>query len=153
MEITFAPRGVLQIDHCRLVYRNFSGIGTKFNREGERNFAIVVDNNPELIDALINNGWNVRIKPPRNEDEDPFVYLPVKIKFNDRGPKCILRSGDDQIILNEATVTELDFVDILDCYVDIRPYDWEVNGKQGRTAYLQSICVIQNVDRFAKMFG
>lgn len=43
----------------------------------------------------------------------------------------------------------LDDIDILSVNLDIRPYDWEVNGKTGRAAYLQSIEVIQNIDRFA----
>ena len=68
MEITFAPRGILQIDDARIIYRNFSGTGSKFNREGDRNFAVVIED-PELADALINEGWNVKIKPPRDGDE------------------------------------------------------------------------------------
>ena len=36
--------------------------------------------------------------------------------------------------------------------MDIRPYDWEVNGKTGRTAYLQSIHVEQSIDRFAARY-
>ena len=37
--------------------------------------------------------------------------------------------------------------------MDIRPYDWDVNGKQGRTAYLQAINVVQNIDRFGAMYA
>ena len=148
MEVTFAPRGILQMDDVRIVYRNFSGEGSKYNRPGDRNFAIVIDNQ-EVADTLVNEGWNVKIKPPRDEEDTPFMYLPVKIKFNERGPKVYLQSGENMVVLDEETVGCLDDIDILKVDLDIRPYDWEVNGKSGRTAYLQSIRVTQEVDRFA----
>lgn len=152
MEITFAPRGILQIDDARIVYRNFSGAPSKFNREGDRNFAVVIETQ-EQADALIEEGWNAKIKAPRDEGEDPFIYLPVKIKFNDRGPSVYLRSGKAMRKLGEDTVDILDNVDILSVSMDLRPYDWEVNGKSGRTAYLQSINVTQEVDRFADIYA
>lgn len=148
MEITFAPRDILQIDDARIVYRNFSGTGSKFNREGDRNFAVVIPDQ-DVVDELVNRGWNVKIKPPRDEDDTPFMFLPVKIKFNERGPKVYLQSGDKTVELDEESIDCLDDVDILSVDLDIRPYDWEVNGKQGRTAYLQSIHVVQEIDRFA----
>lgn len=152
MNITFAPKGILQIDDARIIYRNFSGEPSKFNREGDRNFAVVIDDE-EIADALIEEGWNVKIKAPRDEDEAPFMYLPVKIKFNERGPRVYLRSGSRTIKLDEESVDCLDHIDIVSVDMDIRPYDWEVSGKTGRTAYLQSICVTQEVDRFADRFA
>lgn len=152
MHITFAPRGILQIDDARIVYRNFSGAGSKFNREGDRNFAVVIPDQ-EMADALIAEGWNVKIKPPRDEDDTPFMYLPVKIKFNDRGPNCYLATGTRMNRLDEESICCLDDVDILSVDMDIRPYDWDVNGKIGRTAYLASIKVTQEVDRFASRFA
>ena len=152
MHITFAPRGILQIDDARIIYRNFSGAGSKFNREGDRNFAVVIPEQ-EMADALIAEGWNVKIKPPRDEDDMPFMYLPVKIKFNDRGPNCYLATGTRMNRLDEESICCLDDVDILSVDMDIRPYDWDVNGKIGRTAYLASIKVTQEVDRFASRFA
>lgn len=152
MHITFAPRGILQIDDARIIYRNFSGAGSKFNREGDRNFAVVIPEQ-EMADALIAEGWNVKIKPPRDEDDTPFMYLPVKIKFNDRGPNCYLATGTRMNRLDEESICCLDDVDILSVDMDIRPYDWDVNGKIGRTAYLASIKVTQEVDRFASRFA
>lgn len=148
MNITFAPRDILQIDDTRIVYRNFTGVGSKFNREGDRNFAVVIPDQ-EVADALLDKGWNVKIRPPRDEDEDPFMYLPVKVRFNDRGPHVYLKSGSNLVKLDEESISCLDDVDILEVDLDIRPYDWEVNGKTGRTAYLQSMKVTQNLDRFA----
>lgn len=152
MNITFAPRGILQIDDARIVYRNFAGVGSKFNREGDRNFAVIIENQ-EVADALINEGWNVKIKPPRDEDDEPFMYLPVKIKFSDRGPSIYLKTGRNIVRLNEDTIGCLDNLDIMGVDLDLRPYDWDVNGKTGRTAYLQSIHVTQEVDRFAERYA
>lgn len=152
MEITFAPRGILQIDDCRIIYRNFSGAPSKFNREGDRNFAIVIPNEG-LCNKLVDAGWKVKIKPPRDEDEYPFMYMPVKIKFNERGPNAYLQTGNRLNKLDAESIGCLDDIDIQSVDLDLRPYDWEVNGKTGRTAYLQSIKVTQNIDRFAARYA
>jgi hypothetical protein len=152
MNITFAPRGILQIDDAMITYRNFSGTGTKFNREGDRNFALIIDD-PEIADALKEEGWNVRVKPPREEGDDPFMYLSVKIKFSERGPNIYLATGNNLNKLDEDSIACLDDIDIIGVDLDIRPYDWDVNGKSGRTAYLQSIKVTQRVDRFAQEYN
>lgn len=148
MKVTFAPKGILQIDDARIIYRNFSGEGSKFNREGDRNFSVIIDD-PAIADELVAQGWNVKIREPREEGDDPFIHLPVKVKFNDRGPRIYLITGDRRNELDEESVAILDNVDILGIDLDIRPYDWGVNGKTGRTAYLHSMRVVQEVDRFA----
>ena len=148
MKVTFAPKGILQIDDARIIYRNFSGEGSKFNREGDRNFSLIIDD-PAVADELVAQGWNVKIREPREEGDNPFIHLPDKVKFNDRGPRIYLITGDRRNELDEESVGILDNVDIISVDLDIRPYDWEVNGKTGRTAYLHSMRVIQEVDRFA----
>lgn len=151
MKLTFAPRGILQIDDAIIIYRNFSGEGSKFNREGDRNFSVIIDD-PAIADELVANGWNVKIREPREEGDDLFIHLPVKVKFNDRGPNIYLQSGNRRVRLDEESISCLDNVDIINVDLDIRPYDWEVNGKTGRSAYLHSMCVTQEVDRFADRF-
>lgn len=154
MRINFAEDGILQIEDARIIYRNFSGIGSKFNREGDRNFSVIIPSQ-EIADELIAEGWNVRIKQPREgyEDEGPFMHLPVKIKFNNRGPGVYVRSGDRVTRLNEQTVDMIDEIDIRSVDLDVRPFDWEVGGKVGRTGYLQNIEVTQNVDRFGARYA
>lgn len=151
MELTFAPKGILQIDDARIIYRNFRGEGSKYNREGDRNFAVIIPNQ-EIADKLIEDGWNVKIKPPRDEEEDPFIFLPVKIKFNGNGPHIYIQSGRSMVKLDEETVEQIDDLDISSVYLDIRPYEWDINGKTGKTAYLQSMKVVQRIDRFAAEF-
>lgn len=152
MEITFAPRGILQIDDARIIHRNFAGRGDKYNREGDRNFSLVIPDQ-ELADRLIADGWNVKIKPPREDGDEPFMFLPVKVKFNDRGPRVYLISGNRKNELDEESIGCLDDVDIVSVDLDIRPFDWDVNGKTGRTAYLQSMAVVQQLDRFAERYA
>lgn len=163
MHVTFVPgtsnrKGFLQIDEARIVWRNFSGAPSKYNREGDRNFALVIPNE-EIADALANDknqygvGWNVKVRPPRNEDEDPFRFLPVKVKFNDKGPNIYLKTGNRMNRLDEESVACLDDVEIANVDLDIRPHDSEVNGKPFRSAYLKSICVTQNIDRFAARYA
>ena len=152
MELVFAPRGILQIDDARIMFRNFRGEGDRFNREGDRNFVLIIPNE-DIADALAKEGWNVKIKDPREEGDAPFMYLPVKVKFNDRGPQVYLITGNRHNRLTEESVGMLDDIDIASVNMDIRPYDWEVNGKTGRTAYLQSIEVFQEIDRFAARYA
>lgn len=152
MEVTFAPRGIVQIDNARIIFRNFAGLPSKFNREGDRSFAIIIPDE-ELANRLIEDGWNVKVKAPREEGDIPFMYLTVKVKFNDYGPNVYLKSGKAVNRLNEETIAILDGIDILEINLDIRPYDWETNGKSGRTAYLRGMDVIQNVDRFDEKYA
>jgi len=152
MELRFVERGNVQMDDVRIIFRNFSGAPSKYNREGDRNFAIVIPDS-EISDALIKEGWNVRIKPPREEGDDPFMYLPVKVKFSEYGPKIFVQSGSAKLRMDESDVHRLDKIDISSVDVEIRPYDWEIDGRVGRTAYLSAIWVYQNVDRFEERFA
>ena len=159
MNITFAPKGILQIDDARIIFRNFAGRADKYNREGDRNFTLVIPNQ-EICDALMNDvneygvGWNVRIKPPREDGEDPFMTLKVKVKFTNRGPNVYLKSGDKVIQLDEDSIDCLDEIYIANVRLDIGPYDDVVSGKPFRAAYLHSIEVTQDItDRFRAEYG
>lgn len=152
MHLEIAPNGFLQIDGARITHRNFEGVKTPYNKEGDRNFSLIIDDQ-EVADALIKEGWNVKIKPPRDEDEEPFMFLKVNVKCTDYGPVARLVSGRNVEKLTPDTLKRLDRIRISSVDLDIRPYDWEFNGKEGRSAYLQSIVVTQRVDdRFASRF-
>lgn len=152
MHLTFAPKGLLQIDDAKMIFKNFEGRGDKFNREGDRNFSLLIED-PETADALIERGWNVKIKPGRDVDEGPFMRLPVKVKFTEYGPNVYLKTGDRMNRLDEESIACLDNIEIESVDMDIRPFDWEVNGRTGRTAYLQSLHVTQRIDRFAARYA
>ena len=155
------PNGYLQIDDARIIWKNFSGRGDRFNREGDRNFHLVIPDQ-ETCDLLLDdknefgNSWNVKIKPPKEEGDVPFMHMLVKVKFNGRGPNVYLDRGRDKepLMLNEDTISCLDDMDILAVDLDIRPYDDTLpNGTSFRTAYLSAMRVYQRVDRFAAGSG
>lgn len=158
MELTFAPNGHLQIDDATLVYKNFEGRGDKFNREGDKNFHVRIFDEA-MADALVNDkndygiGWNVKVKPPREDGDDPFMSLKVKVKFNNRGPKVVLISGDSRVELDEGSIKCLDNIEIERVDLDIRPYDDIVNGAPFRTAYLDKLYVTQRYNRFIDRYG
>lgn len=154
MKLSIANNGYLLIDDARIIWPNFEGRAGAYNREGERSFNLLIPNE-EVADILMNDkseagvGWNVKIKPPREEGDDPFMFMEVKVKFNGRGPAIWLVTGDRRIQLTEETVKCLDKIDIISVDMDIRPYDSNVRGTDYRTAYLDSMEVRQRVDRFA----
>ena len=153
MELTINPKGVLQIDNARICYRNFSGEQTQYNREGNRNFALVIDDE-NIANVLIEAGWNVKIKAPREERDVPFMYLNVKVKFNGRGPSVNLVSGKRVRKLTEDTISILDRIDICNVDLDIAPSHYEnISGRSGISAYLRSMEVTQELDRFEERYA
>lgn len=150
MKITFAPRGILQIDEARIIFKNLSGAPDKYNRQGgKRSFSVKIEDE-EIANALVKEGWEVRIKDGREEGDPPRMHLPVKINFNDFGPNVYLKSGNAINVLDANTVGCLDRLEIASVDLDLRPYNWtDDDGKPRRSAYLKSMHVTQEVDRFA----
>lgn len=156
MKINFRKRGnrdILEIDDARIIFRNFSGAPDNFTREGDRSFAVVIPDQ-EMADALIEQGWNVKIRAPRDNQDEPFMFLSVKVKYKDgRGPGVYVMSGGTPKRLDEDTIDMLDQIDIASVDMDVRAFDWTNNGKSGRAAYLDSINVTQKIDRFGAMYA
>lgn len=147
-----ARNGLLRIDGAKITYRNFEGRRDRYNSSGEKSFGLIIDDE-EIAQELTDQGWNVKIKPPREDGDIPFMFLPVKVKFNFKGPHIYLKTGDRLNALDEESVGVLDSIDIANVDMDVRPYDWEMNGNTGRTAYLQSMRVVQMItDRFAEEY-
>lgn len=146
--IATTDKGILQMDNVRIIHRNFSGRKTMYNKPGDRNFSVLIPD-LELGEQLKADGWNIKTSKPRDPDDTVFMYLPVKVNFNGRGPLVILATPDgNQVRLDESTVNILDEVYILNVKLDIRPYHWEVNGSSGVTGYLSEIWLLREQSRF-----
>jgi hypothetical protein len=141
----------ITIEGARIIFRNFKGAQTEFNREGDRNFCVVLD--PELADVLEQDGWNVKRKDPREEGDDPLLYLKVKVKFGDFPPviKQVTSKGATQ--LDEDTVMVLDTAAIENVDLIITPYEYTVSGKSGVAAYLKKMYVTIQEDDLDKKYA
>jgi hypothetical protein len=81
------------------------------------------------------------------------MYLKVKVSYKYGGPRAYLISGAARRELTEENIGMLDHIIIESVDMDISPSDWVRNGKEGRTAYLDSIHVVQKLDRFAARYA
>lgn len=145
--------GKLVIENARIIYRNFSGTATQFNREGDRNFCVFIDD-PEFANQLNEIGWNVKIRRPRDPDDDVAHYIKVNVSYRFREPKIFRHIGKAIIETHEDTVSELDKDDILFCDIVINPHQWErPNGDSGISAYLDTLHAVIQPDYFSEKYG
>lgn len=152
MKVTFAENGLAMIDDARIRWRNFAGRAEQYNDAGKRNFTLVIPD-MDIANEFLKRGWGVKINPPREEGELPFIKLKVNVRYGGRrDPEVFLYSGGNKTKLTEDTVRLLDDIDIERINLDIRPHDWSGTG-EGCSAYLESIEVFQNLSRFAARFA
>jgi hypothetical protein len=138
----------IKLENVRLIYRNFAGEERQFNVAGQRNFAIPLDE--DLANHLSAIGWNVKKKERVIDGEIETLYhLPVKVKMDGRVPPkifTITKSKNRRNQLDEETVGMLDWAEYETVDVILRPFNWDVNGKQGVTAYLKTLFMVLHED-------
>lgn len=136
--------GSVLFEGARIIFRNFSGKEGQYNREGDRNFSILL--NTDVAQMMLADGWNVKALKKRDPDDEQQWHLPVSVGFKIRPPRMALITTKGRTPLNEEECEVLDWVDIKTVDVIIRPYYWNVRDASGIKAYLQTIFVIVNED-------
>lgn len=168
----------LEIEGAKIVFRNFAGQGTPYNREGSRNFSVVIPNKEAAI-AYYNAGWNVSVKGTtpedkealrggknfmekvailnqRGTDNDALYHLRCNVNLESKSPAQIfLIAGKNRkpILMTKETVAQIDVMDIAHCDLVIRPYHWSTPTGGGITAYLKTMYVVINEDPFAAKYA
>ena len=142
----------INIEGANIIWKNFSGERDKFN-PGKRGFSVVIDD-AVMAKELKQEGWNVKERPLQ-EGADPSEQecaLPVKLNMN-RYTQVWLIVGNHKTLLDENTVAQLDVVDFVNCDISIRPYEWEMGGRNGITAYVDSMYITIRENKFAEKYA
>ncbi|QNN99542.1 DprA-like DNA processing chain A [Streptomyces phage TieDye] len=144
----------ITLEGARIIYRNFAGNEGMYNAKGYRNFHVVLD--PVQGEAMLAAGWNVKVKPPREEGELPFYHLKVNVKFDGpRPPRIFLvtMSTNSRTQIEEDLVGMMDWGEFDNIDLKISPYNYNIGGKQGVSAYLKSMFAILHEDDLDKKYA
>ena len=144
------------IEGARIGFRNFSGKEGQFNPAGKRNFCVFLEE--DLAKKLESDGWNVRWLQPRDDQENEQGYLQVAVSFDNIPPKIIMITSGGKTILDADSVGLLDWAEISEIDLIIRPYNWVLhegtkNEKSGVKAYVKSMYVQIVEDEFEKKWA
>lgn len=146
----------ITIEGARIGFRNFSGKEGQFNPAGKRNFCVFLDYT--LAKELEKDGWNVRWLTPRDDQEDEQGYLQVAVSYDNIPPKIVMITSGGKTILDEESISVLDWAEIEDLDIIIRPYNWILhegtkNEKRGVKAYVKNMYVQIKEDKFERKWA
>lgn len=141
----------VKIEDAEIIFPNFSGKEGKYNQAGQRHFSVVLPQ--ELADRMIEDGWNVRLLEAREEGEPDRPIIQVAVRFDIRPPRITMITSTARTVLDESTVEVLDFADIAVVDLIMRSFNWEVNGKTGIKAYLQTMFVTIEEDDLERKYA
>ena len=143
----------IKIENARIVFRNLSGKPDKFNPQGgKRSFSVVIEDS-EFANELKREGWNIKqFNPSPDSDEEPAHFISVKVSYNNIPPHIYLCTSKNKTLLNEDTVGQLDYAEISNVDIVITPYQYEMNGRSGISAYVKTMYVTVVEDEFASKY-
>lgn len=139
-----------QVDNAQLIFRNFSGRETDFNREGDRNFAVILDEDTAKV--MLKDGWNVKYLASREDGDPDTPYISVSVSFKNRPPRVVMVSSAGKTDLTKDSVGVLDWADIRQADLICNAYAWEVGGKSGIKAYLKTLVVTIEEDELERRY-
>lgn len=137
--------GDLAVEGAAVIYKNFGGEPTNFNPSGgKRTFALVL---PQyMADSLVEEGWNVKHRPPREEGDEDMYYTEIVVNLNSMFPPklhLVIRHGDREtmIDLDDVNITELDKNLLTNIDLIIHPYNHGRANAAGATVkgYLKTL--------------
>lgn len=150
----FEDRTVI-MEGVRLIYRNFAGREGMYNDEGDRNFAVLLDD--DVAEKLARDGWHIKYIKPATEYDEPQPYIQVALKFGKRPPLIVLitmiKGEWRKTVLSEDDILVLDWVDVQNADLIIRPFEWVFGGRTGVKAYLNELYITVRQNRLVEKYS
>lgn len=146
-----AERKTVTIEDAEIIFKNFAGAQTQYNAAGDRNFAAILD--PDTADAMVKDGWNVKILKGREEGDEDRFYLPVAVSYKFKPPRIFMITSRARKPLAEESIEVLDWADFETVDFIAAGSEWELNGKTGTKAYLQSMYVTIHENTLERKYG
>lgn len=139
------------VENARIMFRNFSGKEGQYNREGDRNFSVVLPQ--DVADQMANDGWNIRVLPIKEEGDEAVFYLPVSVSYKNRPPRVVMITSSGRTPLDEDTIEALDYADIENVDIVVNPYFWTVRENSGIKAYLKTMFITIQEDELERKYA
>lgn len=147
------------IENARIApakFRNFSGMETMYNKKGDRNFVLFLDNDKAReLEAV---GAPVTWKPDRYNEGEMRAQMKVHVKYTDRmgnrliPPNVVLVTSRGQTKLDEETIGMLDTAEIAKCDLILNIYSYTSPMGSGNSAALRTMYVTLEEDELANKY-
>lgn len=141
------------IENANLRFRNFGGKPDAFNRDGAPpNFSVDID--PENVEAMLADGWNIKHTKVMDPDDDPTPFVKVRVNFDGPYPPMIkvITSGRYQIYTKEL-MGLLDGLEFENVDLVISPSRRPDGNGEGRVvAYLKKMIVTVQEDELDRKY-
>lgn len=142
---------ILRIEGTNLIFRNLSGKASEYNKNGERITGVIIPE--DMVNQLVEDGWNVKQTKPRDPQDTPIYYMNVKCRFDNFPPNIYLCTQRKKTKLDEDTVDQIDYSEISMVDIEISPYDYQTAMGSGRSAYIKNMYVNVVEDYFAEKYA
>lgn len=130
-----------------ITYKNFSGREGEMNKEGDRNFSIVLDK--DTAQYLADRGWYIKVQEPKEGEDAQYRYLlKVRISYKFYEPTIIKVSDRCKKRVHEKDINDLDQLHIKNVSVRISPSKWKKGSNFGVAAYVDRMYVEYEEDNF-----
>lgn len=144
-------RKTFMVEDAQIIFRNFAGEESQYNRKGDRNFAVILD--PDTAEKMLEDGWNIKSLKPREEGEPEVPYIQIAVNFDNRPPTVVMITSTGRTRLDEKSVEVLDYADIRVADLICNGYDWTVQEKSGTKAYLKSLFITIEEDELERKYA
>ena len=103
----------------------------------------------DLAEEMKEEGWNIKYLKPRDPQDEPQAFLTVKCKFGKIKPTIYICTEHGKTLLDEDSVESIDYAEIRDVDIVIRPYEYEPGCI---SAYIKTMYVNIVEDVFADKY-